>query len=120
MWPGGNSAAAMVVTTKKCPRLPGAFQNPPLLASSEQREKQKRPRWDSNPRITDLQSVSTTQQDSSLPQVTPPTDSRLSPDLSLAAEKHPELTELIRSWSALPAAVRAGIMATSNATNSGR
>jgi hypothetical protein len=66
------------------------------------------------------QSVPAEQQDTNLPEVTPSDDSRLSPDLSLAIEKHPELAQLIRSWSALPAAIRAGITAMINATNSGQ
>jgi hypothetical protein len=39
------------------------------------------------------------------------TPSGLSPSLSVALEKHPELLDLIARWPALPEAVRDGILA---------
>jgi len=76
----------------------------------------KRPKSDSNRRITDLQSVPADSQDTAQPALTPSADFRLSPDLSPAIEKHPELVQLIRTWSTLPDAMRAGILAMVGAT----
>ncbi len=44
------------------------------------------------------------------------TANRLSPDLSLAIERHPELASLIATWPALPEVLRAGIVAMVNAS----
>jgi hypothetical protein len=85
----------------------------PLLDRYPSNEKAARAEW---PNAPVLKTGSTPTQATVPAGIYNPAENPLSPDLSVAVGKCPELAELIRVWPSLPEPIRAGILAMVKAT----